>query len=189
MSEELGGELQSPDLVDRGRCGSTEPMRGNVRYSGLLHHIAELPADIVRRVRRPNTSGEQQRVRMREANLLDPCADGMERKSGKGDPADRAGRLGVILPVGGLAFPTHDRSRDPHRRDRRLQVEVAKADRKDLTDARGGSEHDFHDLAELPIRSRTCLDRTALPCTDARTDRLELVPGEDIRGADRAAKP
>lgn len=75
VSEEFGRELQSPDLVDRGRSGAAEPVRGHVRDPGLVHHVAELPADVVGRVRRPDTGREQQRVRVGEADLLEARLD------------------------------------------------------------------------------------------------------------------
>lgn len=163
-------------------------MRRHVRDSSVVHHIAELPADVVRRMWCPDARGEQQRLRVGEADLLQACPDGAEREPGKRDPADRAGTLGMILPVDGFALPAHDRSRDPHRRDRRIQVEVAESDREDFTDARRGAQHDLHDLTELTVRSRACLDRAALPRADPRTDRLEFVPREDVRGSGWAAE-
>lgn len=105
------------------------------------------------------------------------------------DAAHGVRRLGVILPVGGFALPAHDRSRDPHRRNRRTEVEIAEPDCEDFTYARGGAEHDFHDLTKLPVRSRACLDRSMLPRADTYTDGFELVPGEDVRGAGRSAEP
>ena len=189
VPEEFGSELQSPDLVDRGRCGSTEPVRSDVRHSCLLHHVAKLSANVVRRVRRSDASGEQQRVRGGKSNLLDPRADGTEREPGKRDAANGAGSLGVILAVGGFTLPAHDRSTDQHQRYRRVQVEITEPDCEDFTDACGGAEHDLHDLPELSIRSRTRLDRSMLPRADTYTDGFELVSGEYVRGADWAAKP
>lgn len=136
MSEKFGGELQSPDLVDRGRCGAAEPVRSDVGHSCLVHHVAELSADVVRRVRSSDASGKQQHVRVGKTDLLKSTPDGAEREARQRDPTHGAGRLGVILSVGGLALPAHDRSRDPHRRYRRIQVEVAEADCEDFTDAR-----------------------------------------------------
>ena len=113
----------------------------------------------------------------------------LKRESRQGDSAHGAGCLRVILPVCRFTLPAHDRSGDPHRRYRRVQVEVAKADCEDFTEARGGAVHDLHDLPELPVWSRACLDRSMLPCAGVRPDRFELVPGEDVGCADWAAEP
>lgn len=69
MSEEFGRKLQSSDFVDRGSRRATEPMRSHIGHPGLLHHVAKLSADVVRRVRCSDASGEQQRVRVGESNL------------------------------------------------------------------------------------------------------------------------
>lgn len=55
----------------------------------------------------------------------------------------------MILSVGGLAFATHDRSRDPHGWDRSVQVEVSESDREEFSDADGGAEHDYVMLCAL----------------------------------------
>lgn len=66
VSEELGGELEPADLVDRGGCGAAEPVRGDVGDARLFHDVSELSADVIRGVRGADARGEQQSFRVDE---------------------------------------------------------------------------------------------------------------------------
>lgn len=104
MPEQLGRELEATDLVDRSGRRAAEPMRGNVGNTCAVHHVAELSSDVVRRMRSADAGREQQRVRVREPDPLQPLPDCAEREAWKGDSAHRAGRLRVILPMRRLPF-------------------------------------------------------------------------------------
>lgn len=58
VSAEFRGEERALCVVDDGCHGAAEAMRGDVLDPGLLHHVAQEPADVVRRMRRPDPRAE-----------------------------------------------------------------------------------------------------------------------------------
>lgn len=163
-------------------------MRGNVFDASLVHDVAELAADVVRRVRCPDAGGEQQRFRADETQAAEPSTDGTQREPRERDSTDRACGLRVILPVCGFALAADDRPGDANHRYGCVEVDVGEADREDFADAGGCAEHDLHDLTELPVGAGTGEDRAFLPVADRGTDGRDLVPGEYVRAAGGSAQ-
>lgn len=60
VPEQLGGEERALRLVDDRGDGTAKAVRGDVLNPGSVHHVAQQPADVVRRVRRPDPRAEQQ---------------------------------------------------------------------------------------------------------------------------------
>lgn len=61
--EELGGEERALRVVDDGRDRAAEAVRGDVLDPSRFHHVAQEPADVVRRVRSPDSRAEQEVAR------------------------------------------------------------------------------------------------------------------------------
>lgn len=51
VPEEFRGEERALSVIDDGGHGPTEAVRGDVLDSGVVRHVAQEPADVVRRVR------------------------------------------------------------------------------------------------------------------------------------------
>ena len=130
-------------------------MRGDAVDAGEVEHMAQLPAHVVRRQRRPLSTAEQQGV---ERGALPPCQPTPHRFCGERWDRDRAPglrRLRVILPLHRLAALSDDGAVDADRRNGARHVDVAPPDREHLADARGRAEHDFDYRTELPVGLRT----------------------------------
>lgn len=64
VSEDFGGEERALRVVDDGGNCAAETVRGDVLDPGLVRHVALESADIVRRVRCPDSRTEQERARI-----------------------------------------------------------------------------------------------------------------------------
>jgi len=60
VPEELGGEERALRVVDDRGDGAAESVRADVADPGRVHHVAQEPADVVRRVRSPDPRAEQE---------------------------------------------------------------------------------------------------------------------------------
>lgn len=188
VPEQFGCELEAANLIDRSSCGPPKPVWCDVGDTCSIHDVTELPSDVVRRMRGTDAGREQQRVRVREPDPLQPRPDRAERKTGKCDPAHRAGRLRMVLPMRRLPFPADDGAAYPHCRDRRVKIEIPETDREHLTDTGRGAEQHLYDLTELPVRARAGYDFSLLPRLDTGPDRCDLFPGVDVRSTNRTAQ-
>lgn len=62
VPEEFGGEERALGVVDDGGDSAAEAVWGDVIDPGLVHHVAQESADVVRRMRSRNPSAEQERA-------------------------------------------------------------------------------------------------------------------------------
>lgn len=88
VSEEFGGEERALGVVDDSGHGPAESVRGDVLDPSLVHHIAQKPADVVRRVRRPHPRTEQQRVRLGLPSSQEARSDRVQRERWQSDAAN-----------------------------------------------------------------------------------------------------
>ena len=180
VPEEFGGEECALGVVDDGRDGAAEAVWGDVLDPGCVHHVAQEPADVVRRVGRTHTRAVQERGRFCVAATQQARADRLQRERRQRDAANRAIRLRMILPVRRLALATDNRPGNPRCRDRAVHVEILEADGEDFADTRRGAEHDFDDLPELPIRPRSRQYPPGLPSLDRSADVLHFADGKRL---------
>ena len=180
VPEEFGGEECALGVVDDGRDGAAEAVWGDVLDPGCVHHVAQEPADVVRRVGRTHTRAEQERGRFGVAATQQARADRLQRERRQRDAANRAIRLRMILPVRRLTLAADDRPGNPCRRDRTVQIEILESDGEYFADAGGGAEHDLDDLPELPIRPRSRQYPPGFPGLDRGADVLHLADREGV---------
>lgn len=64
VPEQLGGKERVLRIVDDGRDSASESMRCDVLDPSVIHHVTQESADVVRCVRRPGSSTEQERIRI-----------------------------------------------------------------------------------------------------------------------------
>ena len=75
VPEELGGEERALRVVDDSGDSTAEAVRRDVLDPGLVHHVAQEPADVVRRARRPDPRAEQERTRVDVTGTEETGAD------------------------------------------------------------------------------------------------------------------
>lgn len=63
VPEEFRSEERALRVVDDRGDGAAKAVWSDVLDPGSVHHVAQEPADVVRRVRRPDPRAEQERVR------------------------------------------------------------------------------------------------------------------------------
>lgn len=88
VPEKFGSEERALRFVDDGGDRAAEAVRGHILNPGFVHHLSQETADVVRRVRSPHTSAEQQRIRVGLACPEEARSDRVQRERWQRDAAN-----------------------------------------------------------------------------------------------------
>ena len=80
VPEQLRRKERTLGVIDDGGDGAAKAVRGDVLDPGRVHHVAQEPTNVVRRVRCPHPRVEDERVRLGVAATQQARADRLRRE-------------------------------------------------------------------------------------------------------------